>query len=42
MRSDKENRGAGRLFLKSMLYTAAAIVLLFIGYLSAKYFFGGV
>lgn len=27
-------------FLKAMLYTAAAIVLLVIGYFSAGYFFG--
>lgn len=42
MRSEKKNGAAGRLFLKSMLYTAAAIALLFIGYFSARYFFGGV
>ncbi len=28
-----------QLFLKSMLYTAAAIALLVIGYFSAQYFF---
>ncbi len=39
MRSEEKQR-AVRLFLKSMLYTAAAIALLFVGYFSAKYFFG--
>ena len=35
----KENNSFN-IFLKSMLYTAAAIALLVIGYYSAGYFFG--
>lgn len=35
------NKESGKtLFFKSMLFTAAAIILFFIGYFSAGYFFG--
>ncbi len=34
-----EQKTSVRVFLKSMLYTAAAIALIIIGYFSAGYFF---
>lgn len=37
---EKNPKSAKELFLKSMIYTAAAIALLVIGYFSAGYFFG--
>lgn len=37
----KENKGGfSKIFLKSMLYTAIAISLFFIGYYAAEFFFG--
>lgn len=34
------DKNAKRVFVKSMIYTAAAIALLVIGYFSAGFFFG--
>lgn len=39
MRSDKKISGRTA-FFRAMLYTAAAVALLIIGYFSAGYFFG--
>ncbi len=36
----KDGKNSKALFLKSMLYTAVAIILFIIGYFSAGYFFG--
>lgn len=37
--NDKETKNAYKIFLKSMLFTAAAIVLFIVGYFAAEYFF---
>lgn len=40
MKKEKVNSSAVRVFFKTMLYTAAVIILLVIGYFSAEFFFG--
>jgi len=37
---NKRNSSSKKLFLKSVVYTAAVLALFIIGYLSAGYFFG--
>lgn len=38
--NDSYKNSGKKAFLKAMLYTAAAIILLVVGYFSAGYFFG--